>query len=85
MIHSNKGPGIETFTFKHSSDVRRRVVLLDCIALLLAYEKGDAVATGLRYESNQYTVVWSGHRPYDSEDREKGKAYLENLAARLGI
>ncbi|KAL8904665.1 MAG: hypothetical protein Q9207_003114 [Kuettlingeria erythrocarpa] len=55
------------------------VVLLDCIALLLAHEKGDVVATGLRYESNQYTVVWSKNRPYSPDDREK--AYLENLAA----
>lgn len=79
-IQYNKGPGIDTVTFKQSPrDVRKHVAMLDCVALLLGYKEGDVVATGLRFESNKYTIVWSKNRFYNPNDRET--TYLKDLAA----
>ncbi len=60
MIHYNKGPNIDTIAFKQSPrNIQMHVAILECTALPLGYEEGNEAATGLKYKSDQYTIMWS--------------------------
>ncbi|KAL8669966.1 MAG: hypothetical protein Q9168_005469 [Polycauliona sp. 1 TL-2023] len=62
---------------RRGKPIRRRVKVMDHLARLLVYDKGDVVATALLWEPNGLTVLWAKNQKYIPSDQET--EYLSGL------
>ncbi|KAL8865588.1 MAG: hypothetical protein Q9174_006811, partial [Haloplaca sp. 1 TL-2023] len=68
----------KTMEYRHAlTDVRKRLRLLDSIALLLAFTPGDVAATGMLQEGNQVTIYWA--KTDGAPLTIEGRQYVEAL------